>query len=80
MASYRTYMICSISDLGLVDFASVNQTSQETVRKSIDQTKFVLSWEGNQPEFVSTLTSTQGPYTHSEVLSLMETPEWTNSY
>jgi len=73
-------MICSISDLGLVDFASVNQTSQETVRKSIDQTKFVLSWEGNQPEFVSTLTSTQGPYTHSEVLSLMETPEWTNSY
>ena len=80
MASNRTYMICSISDLGLVDFASINQTSQETVRKSIDQTKFVLSLDGDQPAFISTLTSPQGPYTNPEVLSIMGTPEWTESY
>jgi hypothetical protein len=73
-------MICSISDVGLVDFASVNQTSQDTVRKSIDQTKFVLSWDGDQPTFISTLTSPQGPYTNPEVLSIMGTPEWTESY
>ena len=80
MASNRIYMICSISDLGLVDFASVNQTSQDTVRKSIDQTKFVLSWEGEQPAFISSLTSPLGPYTNAEILPIMGTPEWTESY
>ena len=50
----------------------------DTVRLSVDGLQTVLKWEGDEPAFVSTLSSYEGPYTHEEILAIMATPEWTS--
>ena len=73
-----TYITINTDELSLVDFNEVMETSEDTVRLSVDGLQTVLKWEGAEPEFVSTLNSYEGPYTHEEILAIMATPEWTS--
>ena len=73
----REYIIFNVSELDDVDFTQVLETSKYTVRKSIDETKTFVKWEGDEPAFVSTLSAYGGPYTHEEISAIMNTPEWT---
>ena len=73
-----TYIIINMTEVGLVDFNEVLETSEETLRLSVDGLQTVLKWEGAEPSFVSTLSSYEGPYTHEEILVIMATPEWTD--
>tara|TARA_R110000803_G_scaffold7705_1_gene24821 strand:- start:691 stop:933 length:243 start_codon:yes stop_codon:yes gene_type:complete len=73
-----TYIIIDMSEIALVDFNQVLETSEQTVRLSVDGSQTVLKWEGAEPSFVSTLNSYEGPYTHKEILVIMSTPEWTD--
>jgi hypothetical protein len=70
------YAIIDIKDLLKVDFTQVGQTSANTVRKSLDNSKFVLKWE-TMPTFITdgTIVPLQ-VLTHEECLELMNTPEW----
>ena len=72
-----TYITINTDELSLVDFSEVMETSEDTVRLSVDGLETVLKWEGAEPAFVSTLSSYEGPYTHEEILVIMATPEWT---
>jgi len=74
----RTYLIINASDLDLVDFSQVCETSAETVRRSLDDTKTFIKWEGDQPSFVSGLTGTEGPYTNEEIRTILATDAWTD--
>ena len=71
-----TYITINTDELSLVDFNEVMETSEETVRLSVDSLQTVLKWESAEPSFVSTLSSYEGPYTHEEILAIMATPEW----
>ncbi len=71
-----TYITINTDELSLVDFNEVMETSIDTVRLSVDGLQTVLKWEGDEPDFVSTLSSYEGPYTHEEILAIMATPEW----
>ena len=71
-------MIFNVSELPLVNFNEVLETSVDTVRKSVDQTKTFVKWNGDAPSFVDNLTTKEGPYTHSEMLAILSTPEWTD--
>ena len=73
-----TYITINTDELSLVDFNEVMETSEDTVRLSVDGLETVLKWEGDEPSFVSTLSSYEGPYTHEEILAIMATPEWTS--
>ncbi len=73
-----TYITINTDELSLVDFNQVMETSIDTVRLSVDGLQTVLKWEGAEPSFVSALSSYEGPYTHEEILVLMDTPEWTD--
>lgn len=73
-----TYITITTDELSLVDFNEVMETSEDTVRLSVDGLQTVLKWEGAEPSFVSTLSSYEGPYTHEEILAIMSTPEWTS--
>lgn len=74
----RNFMIFNVSELSSVDFTQVLETSQDTVRKSIDETKTLVKWEGETiPSSVNTLTTKEGPYTYSEVKVILSTSEWT---
>lgn len=74
----RKYMIFNVSELPLIDFTQVLETSADTVRKSVDQTKTFVKWDSeNIPNCVQSLTTKEGPYSYSEILTIMSTPEWT---
>ena len=72
----RNYLIIQSSELSKVDFSQVLETSASTVRKSIDTTKTFIKWDGDTPSFVSNLTSTEGPYTHSQITTILDTDAW----
>ena len=74
----REYIIFNVSELPLVNFNEVLETSIDTVRKSVDLTKTFVKWNGTAPSFVENLTTKEGPYTHTEMLSILSTPEWTD--
>jgi hypothetical protein len=73
----REYLILPVSELTKVDFNLVLETSAETVRKSIDETKTFVKWDGEAPAFVATISGAEGPYTYSEILDLLTGVEWT---
>jgi len=74
----RRYMIFNVSELNQIDFNVVLETSAETVRKSVNQTKTFVKWDGAMPSCVSNLTTKEGPYTYEEILTILATPEWTD--
>jgi len=71
-------MIFNVSELNQIDFSTVLETSAETVRKSVNQTKTFVKWDNDMPECVSNLTTKEGPYTYDEILTILSTPEWTD--
>jgi len=77
MYENRSFAIFSTTEIDQVDFSLVCETSADTLRKSVDETKTFVKWDGEQPEFVSELTTLEGPYTHAEILEILSTPEWT---
>ncbi len=74
----REYLIFPVSELNKVDFSQVLETSADTVRKSVDETKTFVKWNGDAPAFVATMTGTEGPYTHAEILDILSTSEWSS--
>lgn len=77
MYENRNYLIIPTSELSKVDFEQICETSAETVRKSRDQTKTFIKWDGNEPNFLSEILGAEGPYTHEEILTILSTEEWT---
>ena len=73
----RNYVIFNVNEIDDIDFATVLETSSETVRKSVDGTRSFVKYEGDMPECVSNLQSKEGPYTHSEILEILSGPDWT---
>jgi len=74
----RRFMIFNVSELNQIDFNTVLETSSDTVRKSVDETKTFVKWDGTIPTCVSNLTTKEGPYTYEEILTILATPEWTD--
>ena len=75
----REFMIFNISELPLIDFNQVHETSQDTVRRSVDGTLTFVKWDGAIPSSVEALTTKQGPYTYDEILTILSSPEWTSN-
>lgn len=72
----RRFMIFSVSEINQIDFNQVLETSEETVRKSINQMKTFVKWDGEIPECVNNLTTKEGPYTYDEIIAILLTSEW----
>lgn len=75
---HRNYMIFPVSQLNLIDFNTVLETSADTVRKSVDGNKTFVKWDGSTPACISLLTNTEGPYNHDEILNILSGEEWTS--
>ena len=73
----KTYSICNIAtDLKNIDFSQVGESSASTIRKSLDETLFVIKYS-SEPTFIKdgTVKPSQ-TLTHSEALELMSTAAW----
>lgn len=73
----RKFIIFNTSELDQIDFTQVEETSAETIRKSVDETKTFVKWDGDIPECVANLTTKEGPYTYDEITVILATEEWT---
>ena len=78
MHNTKTYATINLSDIGLIDFSQIGETSASTVRKSLDNTEFVIKWEeGYVPTFITDSSVIPlGTYDHHAILELMATPFW----
>ena len=61
------YAILNTSDIGTVDFSKLIQVDANTVRKSLNGSKFIIKFEGDAPDFLDGVTL----YTNEEILSII---------
>ena len=71
-----TYLIIPVSELSKVVFDDIYETSINTLRLSTNMQKTIIKWEGGTPLFVSNINNSEGPYTNSEMSTIMSTSEW----
>jgi hypothetical protein len=75
----KFYLIFNVSEIALVDFNEVFETSAETLRYSLDKTKTLIKYDSYHiPSFYENMVTKEGPYTHEEIVSIMATSEWTD--
>lgn len=72
----RRFVIFDVSELSDIDFSQVYETSQETVRRSVDGTRTFVKYEIPQPSSVSSLVTKSQEYTYSQMLQILTGPEW----
>lgn len=78
--SNRQFMIFNVSELFNIDFSEVLETSVDTVRKSVDETKTFVKWDGEIiPSSIDSLTTKEGPYTYDEIVVILNGVEWTST-
>ena len=70
----KTYCIIDSSEVSSVNFDQVAETSADTLRYSLDGTQTFVKYEGEQPSFLNG----KQEYTHSEILTILATDEWTD--
>jgi len=76
----RQFMIFNVSELNTIDFTQVLETSIDTVRKSVDETKTFVKWDGETiPPSVDSLATKEGPYRYDEILTILSSSEWTSN-
>jgi len=73
----RKWVIITLADYSdneLQEFVdNAIQTSVDTLRKSLDNTKAILKWDGDTPSVFNGMTT----YTHSEILTELRKSTWT---
>lgn len=77
MYEQRNFAIFATSEVDNVDFSQVLETSAETLRHNVAETKTFVKWDGDQPEFVETLETLEGLHTYTEILEILSGEEWT---
>ena len=60
------YAILNTSDINTVDFSKVKQTDANSVRKTLDGSKFMVKFEGDTPNFLDGVTL----YTNQEIIEI----------
>ena len=66
------YAICNIAtDLQNIDFSQVGQSSAGTIRRSLDDTLFVIKYNAEPTFIASGLVIPEQILTHSECLNLL---------
>ena len=68
----KKYVIINANEVSSINFNEVLQTSADTLRYSLDNSKVLLKFKGNTPSFLNGKTQ----YTQEEILSIVQTDDW----
>ena len=83
MFESRLYLIIPTSEVSKVDFSQVFETSADTLRKSVDETKTFIKWGEapyvDEPSFVASISGKEGPYNYSQITTILSGTDWTHS-
>jgi len=72
----RRFVIFNVTELNQINFNQVFETSVDTVRKSVDETKTFVKYDIPMPSSVASLTTKSQEYTYDEILNILSGPEW----
>ena len=73
----KIYAVLNIADIDSVNFNEVITTSKDTIRKSIDESQFLIKYS-QTPSFISNGTITPvSVMNHEDILTLMNSDAWT---
>jgi hypothetical protein len=71
----RKYVILNSDEVSSVDFSQVDETSENTLRYSLDNSQTFVKFDTDTtPSFLEGKTQ----YSHSEILAILATDEWTS--
>ena len=70
----KKYVIINADEVDSVDFDKVDETSESTLRFSLDNSLTFVKYDGAKPSFLYG----KDTYTHSEILAILATDEWTD--
>ena len=74
----RNFIILNVSEIDKINFSEVLESSSQWLRKSVNNQKTLIKWDGSTtPTFVQTLTTSEGPYTYDEIITILNSSEWT---
>tara|TARA_R110002020_G_scaffold374095_1_gene585505 strand:- start:112 stop:345 length:234 start_codon:yes stop_codon:yes gene_type:complete len=73
--SNRKWVIVNVSDITEEMISSAMQSSMSTLRKTLDDTKAILKWDGDTPTCFDGMTT----YSHSEILTELAKSTWTEA-
>ena len=71
----RRWVIVAVSAITDDMISSAIQTSMDTLRKTTDNSKAILKWDGDTPAVFNGMTT----YTHSEILTELAKSEWNDN-
>ena len=71
----RKWIIINVSDITEEMIENAIQTSMDTLRKTLDNSKAILKWDGDTPSCFDGLTT----YTHSEIRTELAKSAWTDN-
>jgi len=66
------HVIINASEVSSVDFSQVIETSVDTLRYSLDNSKTFVKFDGDTPSFLNGKTS----YTYSEMITILDGSDW----
>lgn len=76
--NHNTYATIELTEINKIDFSQIGETSVFTIRKSLDDTQFIIKWlENYTPTFI--IDGSVVPLSemnHEEALILMGTAAW----
>tara|TARA_R110001599_G_scaffold320286_1_gene530500 strand:- start:1306 stop:1599 length:294 start_codon:yes stop_codon:yes gene_type:complete len=86
----RHYVIFDCTELGTINFDQVYETSEATMRKSVDESQAFVKYNyvtitdisgsiyDTIPSSVEALTTKSTPYSYEEILPILSTSVWTD--
>jgi len=74
----RKYVIIPTTEITNVNFTEVLETAPNTCRYSVDGSKTFVKYDGDMPESVAAITGKSQEYSHTEILDILATTDWTS--
>ena len=68
----KKYVIITASEVSSIDFSKVLETSASTLRHSLNGSKVLLKYNGDQPSFLSGKTE----YNYEDIIEILDGSEW----
>jgi len=76
--SNRTYVVFDLTEVDNLDFREVAETSRQTLRNNLANTQSFVKYQGDMPPSIAALNTRSKPYTHTEMLGLLDSAQWTD--
>jgi len=70
------YIIVNTTDKDKINFDEFQENCFAVSRTNVDETKFLLEYDGEIPSSLSTIDSFEGPFGEDDILVYISSSEW----